>query len=319
MLAAGSRSALVNKVAPATKLRDALHAPHPPGPRTSPQRARLRTHPHVGHVALAYIFVAVATLLILLPLWTMLVASVSPLSQLYGSGIPLWPSSFHFDSFVKAWNAAPFGRYYVNSVLVTMVILAFQLTTCSMAAYALAFFRSRAGKVIYGVVLLALFVPTQVIFVAAYILMKDFGWINSYQALIVPFATSAFGIFFLTQSFKSFPFELIESARVDGSGHVRALWSMVLPNMKPALAALAVINGVFHYNYFFWPLVITNTYQYRVLPVGLAMMAAQSGGDQLVPWNQVMAADAFTMIPLMVLFVLTQKWMVRGVARTGLR
>lgn len=283
------------------------------------RRVSARAQRHVVSVVVIYLFVAVATLLILLPLWTMFVASVSPLSHLYGGAVPLWPTSLHFDSFVQAWDSAPFGRYYVNSVLVTIAILALQLATSSLAAYALAFFRSRPARTMYGLVLLALFVPTQVIFVAAYILMKDFGWINSYLALIVPFATSAFGIFFLTQSFRSFPFEMIESARVDGCGHIRSLWSMVVPNMKPAIGALAVINGVFHFNYFFWPLVITNTYQYRVLPVGLAMMASQSGGDQLVPWNQVMAADMFTIVPLMALFALTQKWMVRGVARTGLR
>lgn len=270
-------------------------------------------------IGLLYGGVFTLVIVIVLPLWSMAVASVSPLSFLYSDRLPLWPSTFRFSNFSEAWHTAPFGRYYVNSVLTTLAIVVLQLITSSLAAYALAFVRFRLAKVVFGLVLLAIFVPTQAIFVASYVLMSDYGWINSYQALVVPFAASAFGIFFLTQSFKSFPHEIIESGRVDGSGHVRILSSLVLPNMKPALATLAVINGVFHFNYFFWPLVITNSSHYRVLPVGLTMMASQSGGDILIPWNQVMAADMFMVVPLIATFVVAQRVMVRGVARVGLR
>lgn len=270
-------------------------------------------------VVLLYLGVGAVVVLIILPLWSMAVASVSPLSFLYSDRLPLWPPSFRLGNFSAAWHTAPFGRYYVNSILTTAAIVALQLITSSLAAYALAFVRFKLAKVVFGLVLLAIFVPTQAIFVASYVLMSDYGWINSYQALIVPFAASAFGVFFLTQSFKSFPHEIIESGRVDGSGHLRILSSLVIPNMKPALATLAVINGVFHFNYFFWPLIITNSSEYRVLPVGLTMMASQSGGDILIPWNQVMAADMFMIVPLIAMFVAAQRVMVRGVARVGLR
>jgi ABC-type glycerol-3-phosphate transport system permease component len=283
-----------------------------------PARARRKRSRYV-RVTLVYLAVGTVVILIVLPLWSMAVASVSPLSFLYSDHLPLWPPSLRFSNFVEAWHSGPFGRYYFNSIVTTVAIVALQLTTSSLAAYALVFTRFRSSKIVLGLVLLAMFVPTQAVFVSSYILMSDYGWINSYQALIMPFGASAFGIFFLTQSFKSFPHEVIESGRVDGCTHLRSLFSLVLPNMRPAIATLAVINGVFHFNYFFWPLVITNSPHYRVLPVGLTTMASQSGGDQLIPWNQVMAADMFMIVPLIAVFAATQRVMVRGVARVGLR
>lgn len=275
-----------------------------------------------GRMLRTVIFYALMTLVviaIILPLWTMAVASLSPVKSLYSNHVPLWPESFRLSNFVEAWHAAPFGRYYLNSIFTTIAIVVLQLITSSLAAYAFAFVRFRASKTVFGLVVLAMFVPTQAVFVASYILISDYGWIDSYQALVIPFAASAFGIFFLTQSFRSFPHEIIESGRVDGCSHLRALRTLVLPNARPALATLALINGIFHFNYFFWPLIITNTTSHRVLPVGLAAMASQSGGDQLIQWNQVMAADVFMVAPLIVLFALAQRVMVRGVARVGIR
>lgn len=254
-----------------------------------------------------------------LPLWAMAVASVSTLSSIEGSHLPLWPTSWHLGNFADAWRSQPFGRYYLNSIGTTTLIVIIQMITSSLAAYALAFGRFRGVKVVFRLVILAMFVPVQGIFIASYVLISDYGWINSYKALVIPFAASAFGIFFLTQSFKSFPYAVIESGLIDGCGHLRALFSLVIPNMKPALATLAVLNAVFHFNAFFWPLVITNSPSHRVLPVGLTTMLSESGGDRLVQWNQVMAADMFMVVPLIAVFVFAQRLMVRGVARVGLR
>ena len=278
-----------------------------------------RGRSHTLRIALFYAAIALIVVVIILPLWTMAVASLSPIKSLYSGHVPLWPQSIRLSNFVDAWRSAPFGRYYLNSILTTAAIVVLQLITSSLAAYAFAFVRFKASKLVFGLVVLAMFVPTQAVFVASYILVSDYGWIDSYKALVIPFAASAFGIFFLTQSFRSFPYEVIESGRVDGCSHLRALRSLVLPNARPALATLALINGVFHFNYFFWPLIITNTPAHRVLPVGLTTMASQSGGDQLIQWNQVMAADVFMVAPLIVLFALAQRVMVRGVARVGIR
>lgn len=284
-----------------------------------PRRRRPSGQGHVLRTTIFYLIMTLVVIGILLPLWTMAVASLSPVKSLYSNHVPLWPQSFRLSNFVDAWHAAPFGRYYLNSIFTTVAIVVLQLITSSLAAYAFAFVRFKASKTVFGLVVLAMFVPTQAVFVASYILISDYGWIDSYQALIIPFAASAFGIFFLTQSFRSFPYEIIESGRVDGCSHLRALRSLVLPNARPALATLALINGVFHFNYFFWPLIITNSESHRVLPVGLTTMASESGGDQLIQWNQVMAADVFMVAPLIVLFALAQRVMVRGVARVGIR
>lgn len=268
---------------------------------------------------MVYALLVPIAVVIIVPIWSVMVASVSPLSSIQSGSLLLWPTSFHFGNFARAWKAEPFGRFYLNSVFVTIAIVVLQLTTSSLAAYAFVFVRFRLSKLLFTLVVAAMFIPLQATFVASYVLMADFHWVNSYQALIVPFAASAFGIFLLTQSFRAFPSDLIECARVDGASHVRAMWSIVLPNMKPALATLAVLNFVFHFNYFFWPLVVTTSNAYRVLPVGLTMMLSQASSGRSVPWNLMMAADLFMIVPLVLIFVVAQRVMVRGFMYAGLR
>lgn len=266
----------------------------------------------------SYVVLAGVSLVILVPIWWILVSAVSPLHALFSATPVLWPATVQWGNFGRAWHAAPFAIYYLNSLWVNAVIVGLQLTTSSLAAYAFVFTRFAGQRLLFGLVVGAMMIPAQATFIVNFLTLRDVNWVNTYQALIVPFVGSAFGIFLLRQAFLSIPHELIEAMRVDGAGHLRTLWSLVLPNARPALITLAILNYVFHFNSLFWPLVITNSDQFRVLPVGLSMFLQQEGGSG-IQWNLMMAADVFSLLPMILLFLVGQRYIVKGVAASGLK
>ncbi len=273
-----------------------------------------RTYVGPNVARLVLILVAAA---VIFPFYWILIGSVEPNNAVLVSPPHLWPVAVHLSNFVKAWRAAPFGIYYVNSLFVTSAIVFGQVITCALAAYALTFIRMPFKGLLFFLVLVGLMSPEQVSVVPVFLEMHDLGWINTYQALIIPFLGSAFGIFLLRQSFRSIPPSLIEAARIDGAPHWRTLVGIVVPNTRPAFITLIVLNSIFHYNDLFWPLMFTNTDNVRTLPIGLDMFFGSQEG--LVPWNQMMAADVFIVIPMFLLFFFAQRYLVEGVVSTGIK
>ncbi|AUW94137.1 MAG: carbohydrate ABC transporter permease [Sulfobacillus thermotolerans] len=255
--------------------------------------------------------------IMLLPLWWMVVAAFDPMHALIGGHLTLWPVTWNLKNFVAAWRSQPFGRYYVNSIATTIGIVTLQILTSSLAAYALAFLTFRGKRIIWGMTLLAMMIPVQAIFIPDYLILSQLNWINTYQALILPFAASAFGIFWLHQAFRNVPRALVEAMMMDGASPLTILWQLILPNTRPAVITLAVLNTVFHYGYLFWPLLVTNTAAYRVLPLGLSYFVAQQSG--FMQWNLMMAAVLMTVLPMMVLFALAQRYLRAGVMHYGIR
>ncbi len=257
------------------------------------------------------------TILVVFPFFWILVGSLEPLRNVLSNPPHFLPIPPRWSNYPRAWAAAPFGTYYRNSIIVTTAIVAGQVVTCSMGAYALTFLRLRMRTLLFFLVIIGLMVPEQVSIVPVFLEMHDLGWINTYAALIVPFLGSAFGIFLLRQSFISIPPALVEAARMDGASHWRTLTRVVIPNARPALITLVILNAVFHYNDLFWPLMFTNTNSVRTLPVGLALFFASQG--DLTPWNLLMASDVFIVVPLFILFFVGQRYLVQGVATTGIK
>lgn len=253
----------------------------------------------------------------MLPLWWMIVASVEPMHALLSGNLNLWPFGWQWRNFVQAWESQPFARYYINSLFTTFAIVLLQLITSTLAAYALVFMSWRGKRVFFTIIFMAMMTPIQAIFIPDYLLLSHLGWINTYKALILPFAASAFGIFWLRQSFLAIPSALVEAMHMDGAKSLEILWYLVLPAARPALLTLAVLNTVFHYGYLFWPLLVTNSSAYRVLPLGLSYFVSQQSG--FMQWNLLMAAVLMTVIPMIVLFALAQKYLQAGVMHFGLR
>lgn len=210
----------------------------------------------------------------------------------------------------------PFGRFYLNSLFVATTITIAQLFTCSLGAYAYARLRFPGRDVLFLLYLATMMVPFEVTLIPLFIVVRQFGWINTYQGLTIPFFFSAFGTFLLRQYFLTLPRDLDDAARIDGAGYFGVYWRIALPLSGPALATLGIFVFLYFWNVLLWPLVVTDSIDLRTVPYGLAMFV---GKDQIVNWNLLMAASTVSVVPTLIVFILGQKYFVRGITLTGIK
>jgi len=266
-------------------------------------------------LAVQAVVVGLAALAFLPFLW-MLVTAVKPDNEVFLFP-PRWiPSVWQFTNFVTAWQKAPFGRFFLNSVIVTAAITSLQLLTASLAAYAFARLEFPGKSLIFLMYLAIIMVPSQVTLIPNFLTLKRLGLLNTYWGLIVPFAATGFGTFPIRQHFLSIPGELFDAATLDGATHLRTLWQICVPLAKPGLATFGLLTTMWHWNDFFWPLIVTNSVQMRTMPLGLVVF---TGAEQGTSWNLLMAAGIFTALPIIALFLLAERYFVAGVARAGIK
>ncbi|MEX2222580.1 MAG: carbohydrate ABC transporter permease [Candidatus Rokuibacteriota bacterium] len=220
------------------------------------------------------------------------------------------------ENFVHAWAAAPFARYFVNTILLVAMILAVQLVLCTLAAYAFARFDFAGRAAAFLLVLVQLMIMPDVLIVENYRTMSRLGLLDTLAAIGLPYMASAFGIFLLRQTFKTVPKELDEAARVEGAGPLEVLWRVYVPLAKPVYVAYGLVSVSYHWNNFLWPLIVTNSVQSRPLTVGLQVF---SSVDQGVDWSIITAATLMTSGPLLVAFLLFQRQFVQSFMRAGIR
>jgi len=221
-----------------------------------------------------------------------------------------------FENFARAWNAAPFARYFLNTFLLVTMILAAQLVLCTLAAYAFARFSFRGRDLAFVLVLLQLMVMPDVLIVENYRTMSALGIVDTIPAIGLPYMASTFGIFLLRQTFKSVPRELDEAARVEGAGPLAVLLKVYVPLAKPVYIAYGLVSVSYHWNNFLWPLIVTNSVNTRPLTVGLEIFAST---DQGIDWSVITAATLMTSAPLLVAFLLFQRQFVQSFMRAGIR
>jgi len=219
-------------------------------------------------------------------------------------------------NFVKAWHAAPFARYFVNTVLLCAMILAMQLVLCTLAAYAFARFEFPGRGLFFALVLVQLMVTPDVLIVENYRTMSALGLRDTIVAIGLPYMASAFGIFLLRQTFKTVPKELDEAARVEGCSPLQVLWKVYVPLAKPVYLAYSLVSVSYHWNNFLWPLIVTNSVESRPLTVGLQVFSAT---DQGIDWSIITAATLLTTAPLLVAFLLFQRQFVQSFMRAGIK
>ena len=229
---------------------------------------------------------------------------------------PQWiPSPATLDSYHRIFDLYPIGRMLFNSILVAGLTTLGQLITCSMAAYAFARMKFRGHNLIFLLYLATLMVPFQVTITPLFILMRIFDWINTYQGLILPGVFSAFGTFLLRQAFLTIPTEYEEAAYMDGASPLTIFLKIILPLSKPALATLSIFAFMGSWNAFLWPLFIVREETLMTLPVGLATLQ----GRWLTEWNLVMAGTVITVLPMLLLYLVAQKYLVQGYVMSGLK
>ena len=227
-----------------------------------------------------------------------------------------WAAPLTLDNFRRAWQAAPFARYFLNTALLVAMILAAQLVLSTLAAYAFARYRFRGQNVAFALVLVQLMIMPDILVVENYKTMARLGLVDTLLAIGLPYFASAFAIFLLRQTFLGVPRELDEAARVEGASALQTLWRVYVPLARPVYTAFALVSVSYHWNNFLWPLIITNSVNARPLTLGLQVF---SSGDQGVDWSVITAASLMSSAPLLLGFLLFQRQFVQSFMRAGIK
>lgn len=264
-------------------------------------------------LALNALGLAVA-LVFLIPLAWMLLTSLKDQQVIFRE--PWLPSRWRFDNYRAAWQAAPFGRYLLNSLFISSSVTLLVLLTSCLAGFALSRRPFPGRKLVFMLILGTLMIPFDVLLVPNYLTVHRLGLLNTYGALILPFAASGFGIFLMRQAFKQTPVELEEAARIDGASSLRILFHIFIPVNLAPLAALAVLTFLGAWNALVWPLIVTtrNT-SIRPVQVGLSAFLSEEGSN--IPL--MMAATAIAVAPVLIAYILAQKWFIKSAAASGLK
>lgn len=220
------------------------------------------------------------------------------------------------DNFVRAWNAAPFARYFLNTILLVTMVLTAQLVLCTLAAFAFARLDFPGRNVLFALVLLQLMVMPDILLVRNYATMSALGLVDTILAIGLPYFASGFAIFLLRQTFKTVPKELDEAARVEGCSLLGLLWRVYVPLAKPTMLAFGLVSVSHHWNNFIWPLIITSSVETRPLTVGLSIFATTDSG---IEWSIINAATLITSGPLLIGFLLFQRQFVQSFMRAGIK
>ncbi|KAB8142647.1 carbohydrate ABC transporter permease [Chloroflexia bacterium SDU3-3] len=280
-------------------------------PITHTSTAENRHHRLRAQRAAGYLACLLAVLVIGLPVYWTVIGAFKTTREIY-SPVPTWfPLNPTFENFSEAWQSAPFARYYLNSIITTLIGSGLEIWFALASAYALVFLRFPRKDLVFLVLLAALMVPEEITIIPNYLTVANLQWINTYPGIIVPGASIAFGTFLLRQYFLTLPQEVMDAAKVDGAGHMRTLFGIVAPLALPAVATMALLSVVAKWNEFLWPLIVTSTQEMRTLPIGVAWLLDQEG---VTNWGVVMAGTLFVLVPMLLIFLWAQRFVVDGIA-----
>lgn len=265
---------------------------------------------------LANLVIVIFATLWILPIAWLLLTSIQSREERFAIP-PKWiPSSLDFSSYKRAWELFPIAEQFLNSLKVTLISSIGALIISSLAAYAFARLEFFGRETLFMILLAGLMVPPQLTVIPSFIAFRKVGLIDNHAALFLPAMITPLGIFLLRQFFRSIPKELDESAKIDGAGSFRIFFRIILPLSKPALSALGVVLFIASWNDFFWPNIFISTTSKMTLPVGIASLVGVSGNTNVI---LVMASVGMQIVPLLVIFLFTQRFLIQSIATTGIR
>lgn len=282
-----------------------------PAPGIRARRDRL----FPGDRGVAYALLVILALITVLPLLYMIALSLQTDAEVFAGDPVIIPAEPQWNNFVRLFEAAPFGRFFLNSMIMAGLITISHLVFDPLIGYVFAKFEFPGRNIAFVAVLTTLMVPFFVRMLPIYALFSNLGWIDTYQGLIVPFLMDAYGIFLMRQFIQPLPNELIEAARVDGASELRIYLQVILPQLKPALAVLALLTFVFQWNEFLWPLIVTSSTEMRTMPIGLTLF----NQEYFTQWNLTAAGALVLFLPTALFFVVTQKFLVEGISLSGMK
>ncbi|WP_225625919.1 carbohydrate ABC transporter permease [Streptomyces werraensis] len=274
--------------------------------------SRPRPNPwqYVALVGLAVVFAY--------PIWWAITSSLKPPNDIVRTPLSLSPGSLTLDNYRAMLHDVPIGTGFLNTVLVVAVKGALTMCLCPLAGYAFAKYRFPGRNLLFGILMLTLMLPTLVLVIPLLLEMSQLDWVNTYQALILPGSIDAFSIFWMRQTIAAVPDELLDAGRVDGAGELRIFTRIVVPVIRPGIAALGVLTIMNIYNDFVWPVVAVNDESHQTLQVVLATLAQNVTGNRIgadfsTVWGELLAAGSLAMLPVLLLFVLLQRHFINGI------
>ena len=286
------------------------------------RKSRMETKEKVMRFS-AYAVLIIGAISMIMPFLWMITTSLKTLDAIFiqpKNWIQMFiPTTFIWQNYAEAWSKIKiplgFGRFYLNSIIVGVAVTFGQVFTSSLAAYAFSRLTFRGRDKLFFAYLATMMIPGSVTMIPVYVLMRLFGWVDSYKALIIPAIFSAYGTFMLRQFFMTLPKDLEDAAKIDGCGFFRIFWTIILPLSKPALATLTVFTFMGNWGSFMWPLLVTNSMEMRTLPIGLESFKTQYSTD----WHLLMAGSVMAMVPIIVIFMMTQRYFVESIKLTGVK
>lgn len=288
-----------------------------PEPSTSdavPPRERAFSRANLAKtVAAGYAPLAIAVLVVFLPLLWMVLSSFKQPGEIVTLDLQALPATLDPENYRVAMTTVPFGQFFLNSTIVTVVGGGIKVILALLTAYALVFVRFPFKNVIFVLILVALMVPAQVSILPNYILIAGMGGKNTLWGIILPGLGTAFGTFLLRQHFLTLPGSILESAEIDGAGHWRRLWQIVVPVSVPSIATVALVTVVSEWNEYIWPLIITDKPESMTLPVGLTLLQNSEGNG--AGWGIMMAGAVLVIVPILVIFAMLQRYIVAGLTQ----
>jgi len=287
----------------------------PATPARQAKRGRLGQLAKRRGSILAFCALAAIACAVLLPFYWMISSSLRTMDHMFSLPIQWIPDPVNWQSYLLAWQAQDFTRYFFNSGVVAIAITIGNVILCSLAGYSLTKFTYRGRGVMFVLILSTMMLPLEVTMVPLFLIVKELGWQNSYQGLIVPFLVDGFGVFLMRQYMLSIPKDLIDSARIDGASELRIFWMIVMPLCKPALVALAVFTFREAWDMYIWPLIIITKDALRTVPLGISLFMSSYGTS----WDQLMAIAVIGTLPMILLFFFLQRAFIQGIAATGLK
>jgi multiple sugar transport system permease protein len=276
----------------------------------------IKARTHIGNF-LTVLILSLGGVLMALPFLWMVSSSLKPISEIYVFPPSFVPESIQWSNYLEIWRRLPFHLFFRNSFVVAILETMGVLFTSSLAGYSFARLRYPGRDQLFLIYLSTMMIPFAVRMIPLFILMRSFGWIDSLAALIVPGMFSAWGTFLMRQFMLTIPHELEDAALIDGCSFFRIYWRIILPLTMPALTTLGIFHFMGSWNAFLWPLIILNSMNIKTLPLGLAAFQAMTA--MKTPWHLVMAASVVSVLPIIIIFMLGQKYYVRGIVTTGLK
>ncbi|CAM3815813.1 carbohydrate ABC transporter permease [Aeromicrobium ponti] len=262
-----------------------------------------------------YAFLILGSVGMLVPFVWMILSALKPNNEIFTSPPTFLPKDPNWGNFVEAWGSGDFTQYFINTSIISVLTTVITLFICSLAGYTFAKFNFMGKKVLFLLFLGTMMIPMQVIMIPIFLMMSKIGLLNSYWSVILPLVANAYGVFLMRQFMSTIPTELMEAARIDGCSEFRIFWQIILPLTKPALVTLGILTFLGAWNEFLWPLIMLDSPDMMTLQVALT----QFQGQYEVKWNLLMAASALSMIPIALIFIVFQRYLVEGIASSGVK